>query len=282
LSIRGLSYQVREWGPPDAAPLLLLHGARDASVSFQFLVDALGDGWWIVAPDWRGHGQTTWTPGNYWLADFLCDLDALFDELFSARAVPVVGHSMGGNISALYAGVRPQRVSRLVMLDALGTALDVNPVHFVEKLVDLLDSCADQKAPRVYKSVPDMAARLMAANRRLDASRATYLADAIACRLPDGGFRWPHDPAMFRSFPSLHSVEEWTACWQRIEAPVLCLLSSDPRPPAATSDPEAVRARAAQFRNITVQRLPDTGHNLHHDAPVVVAQFIQEFMRANS
>src|ERR1700732_4646075 len=82
MSIRGLPYHIREWGSAQAQPLLLLHGARDASTSFQFVVDALDDDWRIIAPDWRGHGQTGWTPGNYWLSDFLVDLDAGFDEFF--------------------------------------------------------------------------------------------------------------------------------------------------------------------------------------------------------
>jgi pimeloyl-ACP methyl ester carboxylesterase len=241
-------------------------------------VDALGDNWRILAPDWRGHGQTSWTTGNYWTADFLCDLDSLVDVLLPDRVLPVIGHSMGGNIAALYAGVRPQRVSRLVMLDALGNPLNRSPVRIVETLTDLLDSISARKVPRPYDSIAAMAARLMSANRRLDAKRAGFLAEAIVQRLPDGHFRWPHDPALRQSFPTLHSVEECGECWGRIDAPVLCLLSTDPRPHAATSDPEAVRVRAEYFRDITIRRIADTGHNLHHDAPLIVAKAIEAFL----
>jgi pimeloyl-ACP methyl ester carboxylesterase len=56
-------------------------------------------------------------------------------------------------------------------------------------------------------------------------------------------------------------------------------MSSDPRLYAATADEEVVRARAASFRDIAIRRIPQTGHNIHHDAPAVVAEAIQSFMR---
>ena len=282
LSIRGLQYHVREWGPAEAPPLLLLHGARDASASFQFVVDALDDDWRIVAPDWRGHGQTDWTPGNYWLTDFLCDLDPLVDEFFTSGPAPVIGHSMGANIASLYAGIRPHRVSRLMMLDSLGNPLNRSPVRIAETLSELLDGRTAPKRPRAYVSPAAMAAQLMSKNRRLDTARAGFLAGAFARSLPDGQFSWPHDPAFRGSFPSLHSAEEWGECWRRIQASVLCLISSDPRLHAATSNPEVVRERAGYFRDITVRSIPETGHNLHHDAPAIVAQAIQGFLRGRS
>jgi pimeloyl-ACP methyl ester carboxylesterase len=279
LSVRDLSFHVREWGPAEAPPLLMVHGASDASASFQFVVDAFDDNWHVIAPDWRGHGQTSWTPGSYWVADFLCDLDALWNELFADDAVPLVGHSMGANIAALYAAVRPQRVSRLVMLDSLGNTLDRSPVRIAETLVDLLDTRVAHKSPRSYASPDEMASQLMKKNRRLDIARASFIATAVARRLPDGGCTWPHDPTFHHSFPTVHSTEEWGECWQRITAPVLCLTSSDVRRLAATSHPEIVRQRAAYFRDFTTRTIAETGHNVHHDEPAVVAQAIQSFVR---
>ena len=131
LDVRSVAYHVREWGTPGTKPLVLLHGARDASASFQF-VDALAEDWHVLAPDWRGHGLTGWTVGSYWQAEFVADLDALLDALLPGQAVALVGHSMGGNIGSLYAGARPARVERLVMLDALGDLLHRTPVKVDE------------------------------------------------------------------------------------------------------------------------------------------------------
>jgi pimeloyl-ACP methyl ester carboxylesterase len=277
--IRGVSYHFREWGRHGAPPLLLLHGIRDSSVSFQFLVDVLESEWHILAPDWRGHGLSGWTPGSYWLADFLCDLDALVSDLFAGCAVTLVGHSMGGNIASAYSGLRPKRVSRLMMLDVLGNLLDQSPVHAAEMLIRLLDA---ERAPETVHSHPDVAElvqRLMARSRHLEPARARFLAEANSHPLAAGGLAWRYDPTLRRSWPSLHSTEEWADCWRRIEASVLCLIASDPRRNAPTSHHDVVLERTRHFRDVTVRTVPETGHNLHQEAPEFVARALEEFAR---
>ncbi|MDB5510919.1 MAG: alpha/beta hydrolase fold [Enterovirga sp.] len=276
--IRGVRYHLREWGAPDGPVLVLLHGARDASPTFQFVVDALDSGWRIVAPDWRGHGLTAWTPGSYWHAEFLCDLDVILDLIAPGRAVPIVGHSMGGNMASLYAGIRPERVSRLVLLDALGELLDRSPVRIDEILTLVLDSRTNPPREHRMDGAAALAERLLRGNRRLGPDQAAMLAEAYARELPDGKVGWPYDPAFRRSFPTMHVTEDWAACWRRIEAPVLGLLSTDFRPDAPTSHPDVVAARAAYFRRLRLHRVPETGHNIHHDAPTVVAREIEAFL----
>ena len=58
--IRQLNYHVRQWGTPDKniPPLVMVHGWMDVSASFQFVVDAMTQDRWIIAPDWRGFGLT--------------------------------------------------------------------------------------------------------------------------------------------------------------------------------------------------------------------------------
>ncbi len=75
-----LAYNVRHWGPDDAPLLLMLHGWMDSSASFQFTVDALRHAWHVVAPDWRGYGQSEWLNRRYWFADYYADLDARLDR----------------------------------------------------------------------------------------------------------------------------------------------------------------------------------------------------------
>jgi len=73
IDVRGVRYHCRVWEPvadatggqradgqSQAPTLFMLHGWMDVSASFQFLVDALSDDWRVVAPDWRGFGETDW------------------------------------------------------------------------------------------------------------------------------------------------------------------------------------------------------------------------------
>ncbi|HUO23443.1 MAG TPA: alpha/beta hydrolase [Caulobacteraceae bacterium] len=279
IAIGDLRCHVREWGPPEAPLLVLLHGARDTSASFQFVVDALSRSWRVVAPDWRGHGLSSWTAGHYWLSDFLGDLDAVLRDCAPGEAAPIAAHSMGGAIASVYAGIRPDRISHLVLLDSLGPSLNRLPVHVAPTLSDLLTSLAAERARRPYADIADMTDRLMRGNRRLSRARAGFIAEVNAQPLPGGGFGWPYDPGFTRIWPTLHSVAEWGECWRRIAAPVLCLTASDARVNGSTSDPEAVRERGRFFRNLTLRSVPETGHNLHHDAPAAVAEALEDFIR---
>ena len=120
LNVRGLRYHVRTWGDTADPKLVLLHGWMDVSASFQFLVDALRRDWYVIAPDWRGFGLSEWAPDGYWFPDYVADLDVLLRQLSPKAPVNLVGHSLGGNVAALYAGIRPARVARLVNLEGFG------------------------------------------------------------------------------------------------------------------------------------------------------------------
>ncbi len=122
LELRGLRHRLLRWGPPSAEPIVLLHGFQDCADTFQFLVDALPRDWSFIGLDWRGFGGSEPTGEPYWFPDYLADLEALLDVLDTGapRAWRLVGHSMGGNIASLSAGIRPARVSQLVSLEGFG------------------------------------------------------------------------------------------------------------------------------------------------------------------
>lgn len=277
LCVRGLDTHVRRWGRPGGRPLVLLHGARDCAATFRFVVAALRGDWDVAAPDWRGHGHSGRAPGGYWTHDFLADLEALLDGLGLREPVDVVGHSLGGNVATLYAGLRPDRVRRLVSIDGLGPSPRRLPVDVGRMLVGWLDGLA---APdrRGYASLEEVAARLRAANPRLGAERAALLAEVSAECCADGRWRWLFDPAFRHSLPTLHRLEEWAEIWSRITCPVLWIGSSDTQGDAPSCDEATVAARLALLPQADFVRLADTGHNIHHDRPEEVASLVEEFL----
>ncbi len=124
---RGVRLHVRHWGNPDAPMLFMLHGWMDVAASFQFVVDALAGDWQVLAPDTRGFGLSDWPVAkqggsHYYFHDYLADLDVLLDHYAPHGEVNLVGHSMGANVSLLYAGGRPARVRRVVDLEGFGLA----------------------------------------------------------------------------------------------------------------------------------------------------------------
>ncbi len=282
VEIRGLGYNVREWGDPSAPLLVLVHGHRDASSTFQFIVDLFKKDWRVVSPDWRGFGHTDWAPHGYWYQDYVADLDALLEVLSPDAPVRLAGHSLGGNISNVYAGVRPERVARVCSLDGFGlrTGKAEDAPGHLEKFLAAWRQ--PTPTPRPYPDVTAMAERLMAANGKLDRPRALFLAAHQHRKLDDGSLVWSFDPAHSRPFATLHRVDEWGACWRRIEAPALWISSDRVFPPSMQKDSEyTFEWRLQQVRDVSFHRLAGTGHNVHHDAPELVADLIEEFMASS-
>ncbi|WP_067538183.1 alpha/beta fold hydrolase [Nocardia crassostreae] len=102
----------------DGEPTLcLLHGLGARWQTFRLLMRALGPGWNIYAPDLRGHGRSDWVAGHYALADFAADIEQFVTEVIAGPVV-LVGHSMGGWISAMVAAARPELVRGVVIVDS--------------------------------------------------------------------------------------------------------------------------------------------------------------------
>jgi pimeloyl-ACP methyl ester carboxylesterase len=278
LTVRGLRYNLRKWGREGARPIVFLHGTQDSSITFQFVVDQLREDWCVVAPDWRGHGHSQWVLQGYWFHELLADLDAIMDALFPSRPVPLVGHSLGGNLAGAYAGVKPDRLTHLISLDGFGPLTNLVPVDVKQILSLLLMIRTADRRHRSYASLEEVAARLMRGNLRLSRPNALFLAKHLSIEDGEGGWRWRFDPSHQKTLPSLHSMAEWGQVWSGIRVPALWISSQDNRPFSATSVPGELDRRAALMPNVTRITIPNAGHNLHHDEPARVAELIEGFV----
>lgn len=284
--VRRLRYHVRCWEPTAAKGsaeataqrnVFLLHGWMDVSASFQFVVDRLPAHWRVLAPDWRGFGATDRTPDDtYWFPDYLGDLDALLDTLAPGEAVDVVGHSMGGNIAMLYAGVRTQRIRRIVNLEGLGlppTQAEQAPARYAK----WLDALKAGGHLRDYESREAVARRLVENNPRLRPDRAAFLAQHWAREAPSGRFELLGDPAHRLPSPVLYRIEEVLACWREVRADVLWVTAGEPDPRSAFAASPEHDARVSAIRSVRRVTVAGAGHMLHHDRPDEVARLLEEF-----
>jgi pimeloyl-ACP methyl ester carboxylesterase len=278
--IRGLNYHCRVWGNPGAPQIFLLHGFQDVSASWQFTVDALQAQWHVIGPDWRGYGLSDWSGSDsYWFPDYIADLDGLLEHFSPELPVVLVGHSMGGSIASLYAGVRPERVRRLVNIEGFGIGgrrQEPAPRRFAKWLAQL----ADEAGQRAYSSFEEFAARLIAENRRLTDERAQFLAQHWGKEDDDGTIVRRADPAHMRVNPTPTSVEDLLACWREISAPVLWIEGGESGLIARISaNSAAYEERRAAIEDLTIERIEGAGHNIHHDQPEELAAVIENFCR---
>jgi pimeloyl-ACP methyl ester carboxylesterase len=317
--IRQLKYHVRTWGTPSPgrAPLVLVHGWMDVAASYQFVVDALSEafmsGRHIIAPDWRGYGltglgtagppqgadgplggqrghavpsvgATYWGQDNYWFPDYLADLDFLLDHYAPGQAVDLVGHSMGGNVVMLYAGIRPERIRRLINLEGFGmpaTQASQAPGRYARWMDELKSLHRGELALKAYDDVSGVARRLMKTNPRLGQDKAEWLARHWARENVQGQWVILGDPAHKITNAQLYRVDEVLESFQRISAPTLAV-EADNNQMAQWWDGkytlDEYHQRLKQVPNLQQALIKDAGHMLHHDQPEALARLIEDFL----
>lgn len=277
--MRGLRYNVRHWGAPSAPAVFFLHGWMDTSATFQFVVAALAQDWHVIAPDWRGYGDTEWLQRAYWFPDYYADLDALLAHYSPDRPARIVGHSMGAGIASAYAGTRPGRVAQLVMMDFLGLS-GSTPDEAPGRISQWLDDLRGDPQLRSYPDHDALARRLLQANPRLSAERANFLARSVSRVLPDGQVTMACDPWHKVPSPIRYHADDAMACWRAITAPVLMMLADKGYVlERFGKDPDELARRLACFAHMQRITVTDSGHNLQHDQPEQVARAIESFLR---
>jgi pimeloyl-ACP methyl ester carboxylesterase len=290
VKLNGLNIHLNCWGPEDAPLLFMVHGWMDVGASFQFMVDALKKQYRVIAPDWRGFGLSDWpvadgAPGirSYWFPDYLADLDALLDHFSPDQPVDLVGHSMGGNIAMLYAGVRPARIRTVVNLEGFGmldSASQKAPVRYS----NWLDEIKAPRELRTYRTLEEVARRLQKTNHRLSDEKALYLAQHWSA-IEDGTYSLLGDAAHKIMNPIGYRLAEAQACWSNISAPVLHVEARQTEAGLWLSragepvDFDAFRTRFECVPHWEYVIVEEAGHMVHHDQPEVLAQLVEAHLQ---
>jgi len=271
VSVRGLSLRIRERGPRDGATSFLLHGWLDHRGSFDLLAPLLPGR--TVAYDHRGHGDSAWSGAGafYHFVEYLGDLDGLARELLPQGTMRLVGHSMGGALSLLYAAARPDRVSHLTLLDA--APLFIAPDEVPARLSGWMDDLAQPRERRSVASVEDARDRLLRNNPELGAEAALLLAQGGVAPDPDrpGTLAWKWDPLLRARSPLPYTQEVVQRTVALVRAPVLLLRAERGHLP----EERDLAARFASVRDLTIETVPGAGHHLHLQQPRLVAERIQ-------
>jgi pimeloyl-ACP methyl ester carboxylesterase len=102
-----LAYDVT--GPADGAPVLLLHGLSSSRDTWHDVAARLASTYRVYALDQRGHGESARTPDAYRVEQYGPDAVDLIANIIDAP-VALIGHSLGGLVSAHVAGMHPSCV----------------------------------------------------------------------------------------------------------------------------------------------------------------------------
>lgn len=281
LSLRGLRFHVRHWGDAQAPAIFMLHGWMDSSITFQFMVDALKRDWHVMAPDWRGFGHSSYAKDGYWYPDYLADLEAVLDHYSPDHPVRLLGHSLGGNVACLYAGVRPARIAQLVSLEGYGM-MRAAPDTATDRYARWLDSLHRFEEPRAYANLEEIIRHVKRNNSRLTDARAAFIAENSAQKNADGQWQILADPHHRRANPIMTRMDEVLESWSRITARTLMVDGEFSLLGTLLGDyekgREEIRRRAAAIPDVQITMVKDAAHMVHQDQPEQVAELIEAFL----
>lgn len=118
VKVNGLVLHYLEWGTPGKQQMLLLHGFMGHAHIWDSLAAIFSRDYHVIALDQRGHGMSQWSEDiAYSTDDHFIDLEQ-FIRLLDLENIIVVGHSMGGRNALFYGICAPERISRLILIDA--------------------------------------------------------------------------------------------------------------------------------------------------------------------
>lgn len=278
LRARGLHFQLYRWPGVDARPpVVLVHGWGDSGETFQFVVDQLRTERSVLAFDCRGFGRTEWPSDGYWFPDYLADLEAILDSIAPEQRIDLVGHSMGGNIVMLYAGIRPDRVRRLVSLEGFGMQRST-PDQAPARYRQWLDELKEGKNFAHYESFEQFARVLARRNPRTAPERLDFVARSWGRQSDEGGVELRADPRHKMINPMLYQREQAEACWRAITAPLLFVSAAESGFAERYGEAVAPETLRSLFKDVTPATVEAAGHMLHHERPEAVARLLDEFL----
>jgi len=256
--------RLRLWVWPGEQPAtLLLHGIGNYGRYWDFFADAVAGRLRLIAPDARGHGDSGKPADAYAPEEFVADAVAVLDALGVERAL-VVGHSMGGTHAIRLAAAHPDRVARLVIVDA-------GPEPLPE---------GSERARRLSLGRPDQFASADDALAYLRRTSPGYSDEVYANRMrwlfrqDAGALVWRSSRDALASIMSVASHGDLWGQLQAVRCPVLLVRGTRSNVLSADVAQRMIKT-LADGRLVEL----DAGHNVALDRPQELADAVVAFAR---
>jgi pimeloyl-ACP methyl ester carboxylesterase len=283
----GVTLAVQQGGPAEAEAILFLHGFPESHRTWRAVAPALAGDYRVIVPDQRGFGASDKPEGveQYRTDRILEDLIALADALGLDRFT-LVGHDWGGAVAWLAALKHPDRLNRLVIVNA------PHPLVFQKSLIEDEAQRAASQYMNAFRN-PAMEAGIAAmgwesfyaktfgghADLSLIApeEKAAYLADWSAPGALTAMLNWYRASEIVVPVPGEEAaLPAWTTSpFPHIKLPTLVIWALGDKA-LLPIQLEGLHALIDDLRIVTV---PDAGHFVPWEQPETIAAAIGDFMR---
>ena len=283
----GLEHRVLEWEPQagaDAAlavrTIVLVHGFMDAAGTWDLVAPALAaKGLRVLAPDMRGFGDGARAPaGSYYhFVDYVFDLADLVDALSPGEPIALVGHSMGGTISTLFAGTFPERVARLVLIEGIGppdNPFEVGPIRMRSWIEQVRASRMRGDKRRPAFSEEDALRRMAASHPNVPKEVLEHRLPHLAADAGEGLLSWHFDALHRTTAPMPFFAKLLVEFAKKVTCPVLFVSGG-----ARGYHPPDESERLAAFTTVARAELPEAGHMVHWTEPAALTALLLEHFR---
>ncbi len=252
VTVNGIRLHYLDYDESAKPALMCVHGLTGNAHNFDLLAPHLTSGYHVMSLDVRGRGDSAWGPPIYYVPlTYVSDLAALLDAC-RIRRVTLIGTSMGGIISMMFAGGYPGRVERLILND-IGPEIDPAGLARINDYVE--------NAPSEFKDLADVAAYHRQVYPPMAAISEAQLIELVKWSVkPTGNGRltWKMDPAIRRpprGGSAARQMDLWVP-YARVAAPVLIVRGADSDILARTTAARMCNV----LRNTKVVEVPGVGH----------------------
>lgn len=270
IRVDGLRLLCRQWGDASAPAIVLLHGLRGFSGTWRTLAASLSRDYHLIALDQRGRGDSDWdSQHNYYTDAYLADLEGVVDQLELTRFV-LLGHSMGGTTSYVYASRHPERLGALIIEDiAPGSSVRGRGAErILAEMASLPDGFATWEQARRYWRAQRPGVSEAALEQRLVENLRAGADGKIAWRYDARGIRET------RMSPDRSRIVDLWPVIDKLEVPTLVIRGERSDFCPADTVAEMCRRNA----RITAVSVPNASHYVHDDAPTQFAEHVREFL----
>jgi pimeloyl-ACP methyl ester carboxylesterase len=253
-----------DWGNAGRHPIVLVHGSRLHAHVWNHFSHRFRDRFHIVAIDQRGHGDSGWCArGRYDLEDFYEDLRAVVVAR-GLKRFTLIGHSLGGRVSMLYASRHHPELERLVLVD-------ITPGRPAVAAGTNISRVTETPAPRDFESEAQAITYL---GKLLSRAPAQVIEDSVRYgmrKAASGRYTWKYDPAILKRAPA--PLDLWGMV-KSIPTPTLLQYGSH----SNVVSPALAEQLRQTMPQCTVERIDNAGHALFTDQPDAFAGSVERFL----
>ena len=265
VQVNGMNFHYLEWGDATSPTILMLHGVSQQAHSWDFVSLALSDKFHILALDQRGHGDSDWsTDGDYSIEAQQGDIDGFVKAMGFGRFT-LIGHSMGGRNSYVWASRHPGTLESLVIVDTgpEGMRRGGERIRQFQQLPDELDS------------FEEFVQRVQSYTSRSREQTLGSLKNSIRQR-PDGKWSWKYDKVL-RSpgrRPGSWTSEQLWECVKLIDCPTLVVRGSN----SDIFAEETMDRMQQEIRDCSTVTIARAAHLVQGDNPADFVAAVQELL----